>query len=136
MVVATELPDSVAKALQARADEESRTVSEVATEAIEEYLRSNRFPGISFVSRPGGGRKSRVTGGLDVWEYVFTADAYGGDVASTAEHLNQPPRSVRLALEYYRAYPEEIDTRLAEMAAYDDDPERYTPGVRIVQVDA
>jgi len=88
-----------------------------------------RFVDICFVEGPSG-RKSYIRGGLDVWEYVFTAQAYDWNVAATADHLSEPAERVVLALEYYRQHPDEIDARLERMRKAESDPEVYLPRAR------
>ncbi|HTE20036.1 MAG TPA: hypothetical protein VK689_16855 [Armatimonadota bacterium] len=72
------------------------------------------FIGVELLRRPDGGWKSHVCGGLDVWEYVMLARDYNWDVSLVAEHLDEPEERVRLALDYYRANPAEVDERLRE----------------------
>lgn len=82
----------------------------------------------------GGGTKTHVEGGLDLWEYVFIARTYGWDIEKTANHLQQPEGRVRQAVEYYRADPHEVDVWLQQMDAIEADPEGQLPGVRVVRV--
>ena len=128
------LSERATEFIRARAAERRRDVDEVVEEVLEEIRRASEFPGIVFVDRPGGGRKSKIDGGMDVWEYVFIAAGYDWDPARTAEHLCQPERNVQIALEYYRAYPDEVDERLRRMDEFDRDPQSFCPRIRAVQV--
>jgi hypothetical protein len=85
------------------------------------------------VPAPSGGRKTKLRGGLDVWEYVFIARGYDWDLSRTAAHLSEPVERVRLALDYYRANPHEVDERLREMEEIEADPERMLPGARVAR---
>jgi hypothetical protein len=84
----------------------------------------NSFFDILFEDAPGG-RKSYVRGGLDVWEYVMVARDYNWNEHDAAAHLHEPVERVRLALQYYRAYPEVIDSRFDEMDAIVSDLAGY-----------
>ena len=50
---------------------------------------SGRFPLIEFVAGPIGGRRSRVHGGLAVWEYILAARELNWDPAATGQHLER-----------------------------------------------
>jgi hypothetical protein len=56
------------------------------------------------------------------------------DPEKTAEHLQIPVESVRLALDYYTAYPREIDEHLRALEEFAEEPGRFTPSVRILNV--
>jgi hypothetical protein len=122
-----------AERLKELARAENVPVPQLAGRAVEEYVRSARFPGIVFITGGSGQRKARLMGGTDVWSVIFIARCYDMDVAKTAEHLELPGRDVELALAYYRAYPEEIDQRLREMEEADADPIRLHPRVEVMK---
>ena len=98
---------------QARAP--NRSSIQVSATSTPVAAVAERFPDIEFVRRSGGSAKSHVRDGLDVWEYVFIARAYDWDVAKTARHLGEPADRVQLALDYYRAHPDETDAHLKQM---------------------
>ena len=80
---------------------------------IEESMRSRLFPGIAFRG-PDSSRRAWLIGtALDVWQIV---EAYR-DFSSIEEMSNSGDlsgRQIRLALEYYAQYPDDIDEALAE----------------------
>jgi hypothetical protein len=88
---------------------------------LDEALRAEEHPGITF--RPGPtGRRAGLVGGPDVWEVIAALRAVREDqpdltedalIAATAEVTGQPPRKIRIAVRYYAAYPAEIDERIA-----------------------
>ena len=78
----------------------------------DEKLRG--FPNIELVRSPTGQVRSRVRGGLDVWQYLLVAREYGWDREQTASHLEEPEHRVREALDYYSVFPEEVDAHLEE----------------------
>ncbi|MGH3077656.1 MAG: ribbon-helix-helix protein, CopG family [Gaiellaceae bacterium] len=111
------LAASLVERLKAAGTREGISASQVAERYIDEGLRSEEFPGITF--RPGpAGRRAGLVGGPDVWEIVRDlrgARAAGADdaVALVAETSDLSEAQVRLASAYYAAYPDEIDERIA-----------------------
>src|ERR1039457_3775210 len=79
----------------------------------EEVLRMRLFPGISFRGADWERRAWVIGTALDVWQIV---DAYRdiGSVESMVEGGSANERQIRLALDYYERFPEEIDTAIAE----------------------
>jgi hypothetical protein len=134
ITISARVPEETAEHLRMQARAEDRTVSEIVNRAIEEYLRCARFPGIFFITGGSGQRKAKLIGGPDVWSVVFTARNHEMDVEQTADYLRIPVASVRLALAYYAAYPEEIDARLRYMEEFEDDPQRFCPSIRVISV--
>jgi hypothetical protein len=120
--------------LQALAQESGRAAPEIASRAIDEYVRSARFLGIHFCDTPTGERKAVLRSGHSVWGIVFNAHGFGMDPEKTAQHLQIPVESVRLALDYYTAYPREIDEHLRALEEFAEEPERFSPSVRILNM--
>jgi uncharacterized protein (DUF433 family) len=90
---------------------------------LDEALRMTRAPGIVFVDARGGRRAAVAHSGLEVWEIVATWRE-GNESWDTlrAAYPELSELQLRSALNYYRLYPEDIDTRLAREAAWT--PER------------
>src|SRR5436309_1224002 len=109
VTISARIPTETAEELRELAREEERTVSEIVNRAIQEYVRCARFPGIIFVTGGNGRRKAKLSGGPAVWSVVFTARNHDMDVEKTADYLQIPVSSVRLALAYYAEYPGETD---------------------------
>jgi hypothetical protein len=111
------LAASLVERLKAVGTREGISASQVAERYIDEGLRSEEFPGITF--RPGpAGRRAGLVGGPDVWEIVRdlrgARDAEADDaVVLVAETTDLSEAQVRLASAYYTAYPDEIDERIA-----------------------
>jgi hypothetical protein len=133
VTISARVPPETAERLRECAQAEERTVSDIVNRALDEYVRSARFPGVVFVTGGSGRRKAKLLGGPDVWAVVFIARHYQMDHEKTAEHLEIPVTTVRLALAYYTAYPTEIDARLQRMEETDEDPSRL-PFVRVIQL--
>lgn len=88
----------------------NKAANAVANELLEEALKMRRCPGIIF-SQGITGRRARVAGtGVEVWEVVYEYQIVGKDVEALKKalpHLTE--RQLIAALNYYRAYPEEIN---------------------------
>lgn len=95
-----------------------RDWSKGAISLMEEAVRASRVPGIVFVQRREGRRAAVAFSGLEVWEIVATWKEGGERWPVLVEAYPELSESqLRVALAYYRAYPEEIDERL-EREAY------------------
>jgi hypothetical protein len=134
VTISARVPEETAEHLRMQARHEDRTVSEIVNRAIDEYIRSARFPGIFFITGGSGQRKPKLIGGPDLFTVVFTARSHEMDVERTADYLQISVASVRLALAYYAAYPEEIDERFRYMEEFANDPQRFWPSIRILNV--
>jgi len=52
-----------------------------------------------------------------VWEIMLLVQSYKGDVSAVAKHLKWPEAKVLAAVNYAKAFPEEIESALSENAA-------------------
>ena len=130
--ISAQVSSQVRARLQARAEAEERSVAEIVRLSVEEYLRSAQFPGIVFVTAGSGERKAKIAGGPDVWSVVFVARGFDLEAARVAAHLEIPIEQVRLALDYYSAYPDEIEERLRLLDSVGSDPSQLGPNVEVV----
>jgi hypothetical protein len=93
------------------------TPSGLAQRLVDEGLRMADHPGIVFKDGPSG-RRPALAFGPDVWEVVKVLreiDERGEPaVTAAAEVLALPEAKVRVAMHYYAAYPDEIDTEIGE----------------------
>ncbi len=122
------LPDEDAEEVRRIAQKERRSVSEVGARIVDEWLRLNRFPQIEFRSI-NGERTACVKSRLEVWQVIMVAQGYQQEVTRTAEHLNLRPEQVQAALNYYAAYPAEIDSALMENSQGFDRLKRLLPQI-------
>ena len=109
------ITEALASELEARAQRTGESKSRLAHRLLEEGLRMEAHPGIVF--RPGPtGRRAAVVGGPDVWEIaripINTGTTGDEAVRAIVEHMDLTPMQARAAVNYYAAYPEEIDARL------------------------
>ena len=118
-VVSIRIPDDQASRLHRVARRMGRTPSETGALLVDEGLRSAEFGQIEFRNSPVG-RQAYIRGSsLAVWEVVMIAKSYDLDAAKTAEHLGWPLYRVRAALNYFHAFPKEIEESIADNAAFD-----------------
>jgi predicted transcriptional regulator len=107
--------DDVVERLDAESARSGRSRSDVAKRLIEEGLRRERHPGITFRDGPAG-RRAGLVRGPDVWEIVRALQQLGGEddraELKLAEQISLNPEEIRIATRYYSEYPEEIDTRI------------------------
>lgn len=130
------LRQSVRKRLEAWAERDRRSVSEVAHELLEEALRMRDCPGIYFAAEPAG-RTAKIAGtGLAVWEVLrdFVGDE---DVPAVREAFPQLSQSqITAALLYFRRYPDEVRREVDANAALTPEAleQRYPGLIQVVPV--
>lgn len=111
------LPEDLLARLEAQARAEGRSVSGLVSSMLDEGVKTRGFPGV--VYRPGPtGRRAAVAGGPDVWELVRTVKETTGRqeqrITRVARALGISATTVRLAVDFYAAFPEEVDERIDE----------------------
>ena len=114
------LDSSLLARLKRLSGRERIPVSQLVERYLEEAVRVEELPGIVFRSGPAG-RRAGVVGGPDVWEIVRDVQAAketGGKdpVGHVLETTDLGEEQVRLALAYHVAFPDEVDSRIAEEA--------------------
>ena len=98
-----------------------RTPSETGALLIEEGLRRAEFAFIDFRGSPVG-RQAYIQGSsLAVWEVAWIARGYKNNVEKTATFLEMSPLKVKSALNYAKAFPDEIDEAVKEHERCDFD---------------
>lgn len=111
------LPEDLLARVEEQARSEGRSVSGLVSSMLDEAVKTRQFPGI--VYRPGPtGRRAGVIKGPDVWELVRAVKETPGRqeerIGRVAKALGLPAATVRLAVEFYTAFPDEVDERIAE----------------------
>ena len=90
----------------------------VTIEALNEQEKMRLVPGIIFADGPCGRRARIAETGLDVFELIEAYRSCGENRARLSDAFDRLTTSqIDAALSYYKAFPEEIDRRLAEEAA-------------------
>ncbi|HLZ71771.1 MAG TPA: hypothetical protein VKV26_17855 [Dehalococcoidia bacterium] len=94
----------------------------MATETVSEAEKMRRVPGVYFATEPSG-RCAKVAGtGIGVWEIIDGARTITEPGLSLAERVALgydwlTPAQRQAALDYYAAFPDEIDAHLARQDA-------------------
>jgi hypothetical protein len=120
-VVSLRVSEEQVERLQRKARQLGRTPSETGAILLDESLRRDEFGFIDFRDSPVG-RQAYLQGSrLAVWQVVSLARGYAGDVKKTAEHLEWPAVKVQAALNYAKAFPEEIENAIRDNQSCDFD---------------
>jgi uncharacterized protein (DUF433 family) len=90
-----------------------RSRGAVVESLAEEALRMRLFPGIGFMGKDWDRRAWVMGTGLDVWQAVEIYKDVGS-VEGMVEGWSISERQIRLALDYYKMFPEEIDAIIAD----------------------
>ncbi len=109
------LPDDLLERLDEEAAASGTSVTALVTSLLDEGMKTRRFPGIVYRDGPTG-RRAALVSGPDVWEIVrAVAHAKGRGEArlrAAAKAHDLPLGRARLAVEFYAAFPGEIDERI------------------------
>lgn len=108
-----------------------RLVEELADEAE----RSRRYPGLAFRSEPGRRRAWVIGSPFDVWEVIEAWQDLGEDEQETLERLQLNPRQLKLALAYYREFPDEVDAALQLQRRPLEQLAKEYPFIEVVRVE-
>jgi hypothetical protein len=129
----------LSKRMEALVNQEARRTGRsrgAIVEALaEEALRMRLFPGIGFKGRDWDRRAWVMETALDVWQIV---DAHRdiGSVESMVEGGSANERQIRLALDYYKMFPEEIDAAIADNRRPIEQLEEEFPFIAVSRVQA
>ena len=111
------LPADLLDRLEQEAESTGSTVTALVSGLLDEGLKTRRFPGIVYRDGPAG-RRAGVVHGPDVWELVRAVKYCEGDgeqrLERVAVELAIPVSQLRLAVDFYVAFPEEIDDRISD----------------------
>ncbi|MGH8910266.1 MAG: hypothetical protein ACRD0K_28180 [Egibacteraceae bacterium] len=108
---------STLQRLKHRARETGVGRTALAERYLEEGLRRDDHPLISFREGASGRRAALVGTRLDVWQVIQTVRAAGNSVEDAAAYLELPVEKVRACVRYFADYPEEIDSWAARAAS-------------------
>jgi hypothetical protein len=113
-VISMRLPAESGNRLKRMANRHGWTASDASARLVEEGLRRSEFAFVDFRDSAAG-RQAYIQGSsLAVWEVLSLVQSYKDDVAAVAAPLEWPEAKVQAAVNYARAFPEEIDGALAE----------------------
>ncbi len=119
VVVSMRLPAESGSRLKRMANRHGWTPSDASARLVEEGLRRSEFAFIDFRDFAAG-RQACIQGStLAVWEVMLLVQSYKGNWAAVARHLKWPESKIQAAVNYAKAFPEEIESALSENAATD-----------------
>jgi hypothetical protein len=112
-VISMRLPAESGNRLKRMANRHGWTASDASARLVEEGLRRAEFAFVDFRDSAAG-RQAYIQGSsLAIWEVLLLVQSYKGDAAAVAAHLKWPEAKVHAAVNYGKAFPEEIEA-LAE----------------------
>lgn len=110
------LPEELVDRLADQSAAQGVSQTELVASLLDEGLKTRSFPGIVYREGPTG-RRAALAIGPDVWEVISTLQHASGrgerKIANTATMLSLDARWIRLAVEFYATFPDEIDERVA-----------------------
>jgi uncharacterized protein (DUF433 family) len=119
VVVSMRLPVESGNRLKRMATRHGWTASDASARLVEEGLRRTEFAFIDFRDSAAG-RQAYIQGStLAVWEVMLLVNSYKADVSRVAKHLESPEAKIQAAINYAKAFPQEIETALSENATVD-----------------
>ena len=118
-VVSLRVSEAQAERLQRKARRLGRSPSETGAILLDESLRRDEFAFIDFRDSPLGRQAYLQSTRLAVWMVVKIARRFGSDVGKTAAHLQRPPAHIQAALNYGKAFPQEIEDAIRDNDSYD-----------------
>ena len=119
MVISMRLPLKSGQRLKRMASRHGWTPSDASARLVEEGLRRSEFAFVDF-RESAAGRQACIQGSsLAVWEIMLLARNYKQDAAKVARHLGWPVAKVQAAFNYARAFPDEINSAIADNDAMD-----------------
>ena len=88
----------------------------LAASLLDEGLKTRQYPGIVYKDGPAG-RRASLAGGPDVWQVIRALSEVPSDepdpVETVSIEADLHPRQVSLAVQFYEAYPDEIEEMIA-----------------------
>ncbi len=103
------LRGETARLLEQRAQEAGETQTALVERYVEEGLRTDTHPLVTFRDGTAGRRPCIVGTSLGVWQVIETIRQNGGSIAETADYLGKPVELIEAAARYYADFTDEID---------------------------
>lgn len=128
----------ISKSMEALVESEARRTGRSKGAVVEaladEALRMRLFPGIAFRGTDWDRRAWVIGTALDVWQIV-EAHRDIGSVERMADGGSANERQIRLALDYYKQFPGEIDQAIDENRRPIEQLEREFPFIAVSRVE-
>lgn len=127
------LPDELAGRLDrfARTLGNGMTRTRASVLLLEEALREEEITGIEFRNTIIGRQPFVKQSGMTVWEFIMVARGFDLDAERTAAYLHCPVESVKVALNYYHAYREEINQAIDDNHIGEERLRQMFPSLRV-----
>jgi hypothetical protein len=119
--------------VQSEARRTGRSKGAIVEGLAEEAMRMRLFPGIAFRGADWERRAWVIGTALDKWQIVAAYQDLGS-VERMVEGGSASERQIRLALDYYERFPEEIDAAIAENRRTIDQLEEEFPFIEVSRV--
>ena len=133
-VVSIRLKDEQYERLRKLARRLDRTPSETVARVLEEGMREREFPYIVFKDTVVG-REAFLSGTrLKVWMIAWIGEKYEYDLARMEEHFGVPAFKLQAALDYAKAYPEDIAEAIAGNDRGEEELRRLLPNLEVIVV--
>ncbi len=92
----------------------------LAASLLDEGLKTRQFPGVIYMDGPSG-RRASLADGPDVWQIIRALQEVPADehdpVETVCIEANLCVRQIKLAMQFYEAYPNEIEAKIADNRA-------------------
>ena len=118
VAISVRLPETVSESLDDYASGRSLSRSAVVTRALDEWIRLQSHPGVRFITLPNGDRVAALERGPEVWtvaEAWITLDPEERSVDEMVHVTGLTATEIEIALRYYAAYQQEIDSQVAQI---------------------
>lgn len=102
--------------LERRADETRESKTALVERYVDEGLKRDAHPEITFRDGPFGRRAMLAGTRLEVWQVVETLRSSGNSLEEAAGYLGLPMARVRACLSFYAAYQAEVDEHAKRVA--------------------
>ena len=117
-VLSMRIKETQDERLQRMARKLGHTPAETGALLIEEGLRRSEFAFIDF-RNTAAGRQAYIQGSrLSVWMVIKIVRAYDGKTGKAAEHLQRSPNQIQAAMNYAKAFPDEIEAAIKDNDSY------------------
>jgi hypothetical protein len=127
------LSEKMEALVQSEAQRTGRSKGAIVEGLAEEAMRMRLFPGIAFRGADWERRAWVIGTALDKWQIVAAYQDLGS-IDRMVEGGSANERQIRLALDYYERFPEEIDAAIAENRRTIDQLETEFPFIEVSRV--
>ena len=115
-ILSLRVPDAMVDRLDrfARRMGNGMTRTKASVILLEESLREEEFSLVEYRDSPVGRQPYMKGSGLAIWEVIMIAKNRNMKAEKVAEDYPYPVENITAALNYYEAYPEEIDQAIED----------------------